>query len=288
MTAPDHRIERLVFFSDAVFAIAITLLVIELRPPHLPAGASAAAHGRALAALAPSLLGFVISFFAIGAFWAGHHRMFTLAARWSDRLVLADLLLLFTIVAMPFFTAYLGAGYGSAVPVLLYAGWLLLAALFNIRLQGMVTSPPIVSDDADPARIATIRHRGRAVALGAATTLVLAAVLPVPSVALFALMTIPLWRPLLDRLAAKRQPDQADERDRRPRALDDRGRQVEVVGEADEDQARAQEVAGQRRRPARVGAAGDGGGVGAEDQRGAGQPDRVEGGHRVGTGSAPE
>lgn len=209
MKAPDHRIERLVFFSDAVFAIAITLLVIEIHAPHLPYGASAAAHWHALRMLAPSLIGFVVSFFAIGAFWAGHHRMFTLAATWSDRLVTANLLLLLTIVAMPFFTAYLSAGYGSSVPVLCYTGWLLLAGVANIRLQRLVTSPPIVSDDANPARIATIRHRGQAVVLGAVCALVLAAILPAPSTALFALMTIPFWRPLLDRLSRRSSADAA-------------------------------------------------------------------------------
>lgn len=209
MKAPDHRIERLVFFSDAVFAIAITLLVIEIHAPHLPYGASAAAHWHALGALAPSLIGFVVSFFAIGAFWAGHHRMFTLAATWSDRLVTPNLLLLLTIVAMPFFTAYLSAGYGSSVPVLCYTGWLLLAGLANIRLQRLATSRPVVSDDADRARITIIRHRGQAVALGAVSALLLAAIVPAPSTALFALMSIPLWRRLLD-LFSRRSEVEAD------------------------------------------------------------------------------
>ncbi|RZM18240.1 MAG: DUF1211 domain-containing protein, partial [Sphingomonas sp.] len=190
-----------------VFAIAITLLVIEIHAPHLPYGASASAHLHALGALAPSLIGFVVSFFAIGAFWAGHHRMFTLAATWSDGLVTANLLLLLTIVAMPFFTAYLSAGYGSSIPVLCYTGWLLLAGLANIRLQRMVTSSPVVSSDADPARIATIRHRGLAVVLGAICALLLAATLPAPSTALFALMTIPIWRRLSDRLSRRSESE---------------------------------------------------------------------------------
>jgi len=199
LAAPEHRLERLVFFSDAVFAIAITLLVIEIHAPHLPFAATPQAHLAALQHLYPEFFGFVVSFFVVGAFWAGHHRAFALAEHWHDRLILANLTMLLAIAAMPFFTAYLSANAGARVPVLLYAGWMLAAALLNMHLQRIVTTPPVVSEAASSDAVRMVRIRGAAVVAGAATALVACAVAPWPATGLMALMTMPFWRRLFGR-----------------------------------------------------------------------------------------
>lgn len=200
-TAPEHRLERLIFFSDAVFAIAITLLVIELHPPELAHRATDIAFINATLALLPNFFGFIISFFVIGAFWAGHHRGFALAAHWSDRLLFPNIMLLFAIAAMPFFTAYVSEYGNTRVPVVLYCGWLLLTAQFNRRLQRLATSAPVVDSAIGAREIALIRRRGDATALGAATAVVVGLVSPVPVLAQVSLMSIPLWRLILNRWA---------------------------------------------------------------------------------------
>lgn len=193
-------LERLVFFSDAVMAIAITLLVIELHPPHLHRGSPDAAYWRALLPMLPELVNFVISFLVIGSFWAGHHRAFGLGERWDDRLLLPNIVFLLTVAAFPFLSGFAAANPGARVPVALYCGWLLLMALFAMRLQHIVTRAPIVDDDATPERIAEVLQRGRSVALGAVTALVVSLIIPVLGQA--ALVSIPLWRRLLDRRVA--------------------------------------------------------------------------------------
>src|SRR3954465_14621546 len=90
----DHALERLVFFSDAVFAIAITLLILEVHVPHLPRGSVDVAYIQALADLAPSFIGYIVSFWVIGMFWLGHHRAFSFANRQSAKMPPWNLFLL--------------------------------------------------------------------------------------------------------------------------------------------------------------------------------------------------
>ena len=185
-----------------MFAIAITLLIIEVRPPHLGFHASDRDHLIALANLIPSFVAFFISFFVIGAFWAGHHRAFSLARHWSPALVMPNTFMLAAIVFMPFATAYMGMNMGQRIPTILYDLVLLATGLLNIRLVRVATRPPVVDEHADPLLIARTRGRGWGVTLGAALALLLAFF--VPALSQFALMTIPLWLRLAVNRAEKR------------------------------------------------------------------------------------
>jgi uncharacterized membrane protein len=195
--ATDHALERLIFFSDAVFAIAITLLIIEIHPPHLPRGAPDLAHWQALAHLIPSFTGYAISFAVIGLFWMGHHRSFALAARYHPRILMPNMGLLATIAFMPFVTAYLSAHFMQRVPTLAYCLVLLLAALLNLKVNMTATSPPMVDPAVSADDCAYIRHRGLAVILGAASAIALTIVLP--AIGQMGLITIPFWRILLNK-----------------------------------------------------------------------------------------
>ncbi|HEX6740905.1 MAG TPA: TMEM175 family protein [Sphingomicrobium sp.] len=200
--SPAHPLERLIFFSDAVFAIAITLLIIEVHAPRLGFRASDLEHLIALANLTPSFVAFFISFFVIGAFWMGHHRAFSLARHWSPTLLFPNILMLAAIVFMPFATAYMGTNMGQRVPTVLYDIVLLATGLLNIRLVRLATSAPVVDEHADPLVVARTRGRGWGVTLGAALALLLAFI--VPALSQFGLLTIPLWLRLSVRRAERK------------------------------------------------------------------------------------
>ena len=196
MRTPDHALERLVFFSDAVFAIAITLLVIEVHVPELPRSASDSDFLWSLVRLIPSVFGFALSFAVIGAFWAAHHRCFMLATRYSAAVLPWNLALLGAIAFMPFVTAFMSAYSGLKVPTATYCAWMLLTAALNVRVVFMATAAAM-SPEADATQVADARARSVAVALAACSAVALSFV--VPLVAQAALASIPLWRRLLSR-----------------------------------------------------------------------------------------
>jgi uncharacterized membrane protein len=123
-------LERLVFFSDAVFAIAITLLALEIRLPALGENPTNDQLLQALLALWPKYLSYAISFLVIGSFWLGHHRRFRLILRYDTRLLLLNILLLMGVAFIPFPTAVIGE-YGNRTATIFYALVMTIAGLLN-------------------------------------------------------------------------------------------------------------------------------------------------------------
>jgi uncharacterized membrane protein len=112
---------RIEAFSDGVFAIAITLLVLSLQVPNPPPGSPPLDVLRYLQDQAPNLRAYVVSFLVVGLFWMTHHRMFAHIERHDSTLMWLNLILLLFISFLPFPTAILGR-YESPDAVRLYAG----------------------------------------------------------------------------------------------------------------------------------------------------------------------
>ncbi len=117
----DRDVQPVAYFNDAVFAIAMTLLVVSIR---VPSGTSADTLGRALRGLGSSFAGYGISFIVIGFYWLGFHRQLHFLKRFDGTTLVLDLLFLMTVAFLPFPTLLLNRYFGS-VSVIFYASiWL--------------------------------------------------------------------------------------------------------------------------------------------------------------------
>jgi uncharacterized membrane protein len=122
---------RLEAFSDGVIAIIITIMVLELKAPH-------AAELGALAGLVPELLSYVLSFVYVGIYWNNHHHMLHTLETTNGPILWANLHLLFWLSLIPFVTAWMGETHFANVPLALYGGVLLCAAIAYYVLQGLI------------------------------------------------------------------------------------------------------------------------------------------------------
>ncbi|HEY0413993.1 MAG TPA: TMEM175 family protein [Allosphingosinicella sp.] len=204
----DHTLERLVFFSDAVFAIAITLLVLEVGVPHLPKGSPAAAFGAPLDALIPSLFGYIVSFAVIGMFWVTHHRAFACTVHYRPKVLAWNMMLLGCIALMPWVTAFMSSNIRSQLPWIVYCGALTVTALLSYGVVRLATGPEMAGEKtARSPEALYVRRRSLATLIGAALSFGIVFLLP--GYWHFSLLAMVLARRGVDaaeRVRAKRAP----------------------------------------------------------------------------------
>jgi uncharacterized membrane protein len=155
---------RLEAFSDGVFAIAITLLVLEIQVP----SPTQTHHGRdllpALLRLWPSYLGYLISFVTLGIMWANHHSIFVLISRTDRYFLLINVLFLMWIAFLPFPTAllaeYLSEPSGRRLVVAVYSAALVMIALaYNAVWWYAAWGGRLLDRNADREAVDTISRR---------------------------------------------------------------------------------------------------------------------------------
>jgi uncharacterized membrane protein len=120
--------QRLEAFSDGVIAIIITIMVLELKVPHL-------ASPEAIAPLLPVFLSYVLSFVYVGIYWNNHHHMLHAATKVSGGVLWANLHLLFWLSLMPFATGWMGENHFAPWPSAAYGLVLLMAAIAYLILE---------------------------------------------------------------------------------------------------------------------------------------------------------
>jgi uncharacterized membrane protein len=143
---------RLEAFSDGVFAIVVTLLILEVRLPEME-GEGSDAFIAAFGVVVPKLFSFAVSFFTVAIYWVNHHHFFSRVTHTDWKLLWANNLLLFFLTVVPFSTAVLGDHPTDAVPVAFYGLNLGFAALaFTIMgryvfFSGELVDPSVLRAD---------------------------------------------------------------------------------------------------------------------------------------------
>lgn len=203
--APPHDLrpaERLVAFTDAVVAIAMTLLIL----PLLESVKDAAARGTDTVGYlqedAGQLFAFALSFFIIATFWRGHSRLFEHVERHDAALLRLNVGWMFTIVWLPVATAMVGAMETDRVQVALYIGTMLATSLLTLAMWLLVLRRPHLQR---PDRALTDRAVLPAGVASALFAVALLLGLVVPGAAYWALLVL-LLNPPIDLLLARLRP----------------------------------------------------------------------------------
>jgi TMEM175 potassium channel family protein len=120
-TLQGFSIETLILFSDAVFAIAITLLAIDIRVPQLAQELIATQLNNEIYGLLPRFISFILTFFIVGSYWISYHRTMFPVKRYDRGLISLNLLFLMFIVLLPFPNDLIGKYPTQQVAVIVYA-----------------------------------------------------------------------------------------------------------------------------------------------------------------------
>jgi len=175
--------QRLEAFSDAVIAIILTIMVLELRVPH---GTDFAA----LRPLAPVFVSYVLSFVYLGIYWNNHHHLLHAVQHVTGSTLWANLHLLFWLSLIPFVTAWMGENQFAAGPVALYGVALFMCAIaYSILVRRLLASHP---RDSAIARAIGRDFKGWISLAAYAVSILLSFALPLASCLIYAAVAV-MW-----------------------------------------------------------------------------------------------
>ena len=206
MNQPDPHaslgFERIIFFSDAVFAIAITLLVLEIKPPHLEEFSESSLRHHLLQLL-PKIGGFVSSFVIIGAMWIEHHRIFRYFRHYDGGVMWRNLVFLLSVAFVPFPTAVFSEYFWSRTAFVFYTASFAGAGLTKLWLWRYAAGRgDLLEEGIDEAVLQRISRRSLAVPIVCLVTIPLSLISVF--IAPLGFTLIPLIARLLDPTRSKK------------------------------------------------------------------------------------
>jgi uncharacterized membrane protein len=140
----DYKLQRLIVLTDAVFAIAMTLLALELRPPETWDGSIAGLFG----AMRVSLVAYAVSFFVVAGYWASHRRVFGFILKADGLLTMFSLLALGLVTLLPIVTRFMTEHGGNHTALSVYLGLFAAIGLANTVVWGYACLKPGLIDPA--------------------------------------------------------------------------------------------------------------------------------------------
>jgi uncharacterized membrane protein len=209
-----HSAERMKFFTDAVVAIAITLLILPLLDSVSEAASKGVDTAGFLSSHGEEMFTFVLSFVLIARFWVSHERLFAQVENWTGWLMVLNIAWMFTIVVLPVVTAMVGSMETDHLQILLYVGTLLVNSLVMAAMCLVVRhNPEIWTSETKPG------FEGLAGSLSVTLLFVvaLALALLVPGVGYLALLVLLLSDPLQGVLQRQLAGREVSLQRRRPR-----------------------------------------------------------------------
>lgn len=199
--SPHNETARLEAFSDGVLAIIITIMVLELRPPHEPTV-------EAILPLLPTFLSYALSFLMIAIYWNNHHHLLHATEDINGKIMWANMHLLFWLSLIPFATAWMGENSFAKLPIAVYGTSLLAPAIAYFILQSAIVRRH--GKDGTLARALGADWKGKLSPIAYLAGIALAFIEPRASEAIYVAVAL-LWlvpdRRIERRLAARTEHD---------------------------------------------------------------------------------
>lgn len=155
---------RVEVFSDAVIAIIMTIMVLELKLPDVGAEITPQAVMGHLFHLLPYFIAYIFSFTMISIFWNNHHHLFHLLEKTDERLLWQNLLFLFWMSLIPFGTAMVGANPSLAISIALYGFIMMMTTLSFAIMRSYTLEKDLIHSDEDKAltdKVYTVSIKGK-------------------------------------------------------------------------------------------------------------------------------
>jgi uncharacterized membrane protein len=189
--------ERLKFFTDAVVAIAMTLLILPLLESVSDAAKEGADTATFLGDHGDQIFAFVLSFVIIARFWVSHERLFDSVERWTGWLMTLNILWMLTVVVLPVVTAMVGSMDTDRLQITIYVGTMFLNSLVMTGMSLLVLRRPVIRGE---GAVPDSEILAGSLAVAGLMLVALLLALALPSVGYLALLVLFLSNPLQDLL----------------------------------------------------------------------------------------